>query len=191
MPPRPRRALRGDRAGVTEIIGYILVFGILSVILVLSMSAFTVAQDAARARAAESRAESAAARVGGVIVQTAVLIEQQGNSAAIAYRIDLPDDLEGLPYTVKIEAATGAAGCTPSPTCTPDQVRVKVPAVNVDVTAPVFSAAAPANIDLCTIQVAGGPLYVRVNVPTDGTHPLPAGCANAGGIPKIFLEATS
>jgi hypothetical protein len=172
--------LRGDSAGVSEVIGYLLVFGILSMVLVLSMSAFSIGQEAAQSRAVQLRAESAAARVAGVVVQTAILAEQQGTSAAIAYLVDLPQDLEGAAYTVSLEAAAGTA---------PDLVRVQVPAFEIDVTAPVFSVSAPAILFICTTEVPGGPLYVRIYgadaVPTAGS-PFPT---NACGTNNFFLEA--
>lgn len=103
---RPQRALSSDERAVSDVIGYILVFGILSAILVMSMLAFNVAQGAAKSRAIELRAESGAARVAGVVVQSALLAEQQGTSnLAVSYRIDLPDDLEGAAYTVVLEPA--------------------------------------------------------------------------------------
>lgn len=160
--PGPRRALLGDSQGVSEVIGYLLVFGILSIVLVLSMSAFSVGQEAAQGRAVQLRAESAAARVAGVVVQTAILAEQQGPSAAVAYGVDLPTDLEGASYVVSLEAGIGAFGCTPSSTCVPDLVRVTVPKFEIDVTAPVFSVSAPALLSICTTEAAGGPLYIRI-----------------------------
>jgi hypothetical protein len=152
---------------VQEIIGSILIFGILSVILVLSMIAFNVAQQAARGRAVELRAESAAARVAGVVVQVAVVWEQQhttSSDASVAYRVALDDQFEGLAYTVRLEPSTTidvAADCSRG--AHPDEVCVKVPAANVVAIAPVFSAAAPTSLDICATSVGGGALNVRIN----------------------------
>lgn len=201
-PTRPR-LLRQDE-GVSEVVGYLLVFGILSIVLVLSMSAFAVGQEAAQSRAVQLRAESAAARVAGVVVQTAVLWEQQGAGFAVAYFIDLPQDLEGRSYTVRLEPAKTvdvAGDCTVG--AHPDQVCVQVPSLSITVTAPVFSAAAPTGLDICAgadstgTQVVGGALNVRINAPTghmpqsashDGDHPqdIPAACT----ADDLFLEAT-
>jgi type II secretory pathway pseudopilin PulG len=189
--PGPKRALRGDSEGVSEVVGYLLVFGILSIVLVLSMSAFSVGQEAAQGRAVQLRAESAAARVAGVVVQTAILAEQQGTGAAVAYEVDLPTDLEGASYTVSLEAGIGAFGCSPSPTCVPDLVRVEVPAFLIDVTAPVFSVSAPALLSICTTEVSGGPLFVRIY----GTDAPPTANSRFAAHPtcaanQLFLEAS-
>lgn len=187
-PDGPRRALRGDSHGVSEVIGYLLVFGILSMVLVLSMSAFSVGQEAAKERAIELRAESAAARVAGVIVQTAVLWEQQHGTGdlAVAYRIDLPEQLEGADYAVRLVETEGTAG---------GHVRVIVASFGIDVTAPLFSASAPSGLDICDgdadgspregyTEAPGGPLNVRINVPADGTPGYAPGCAAN----QLFLE---
>lgn len=186
---RPRRALRGDREGVTEVVGYLLVFGILSVVLVLSLSAFTVAQEAARGRVVELRAESAAARVAGVVVQVALLAEQQGSGTVVAFSVDLPGQLEGRDYRVHLDEKLPAA-CTTA--CTrPDQVRVVVPAYGLEVTTPVFSAGASPSVTLCPTEVGGGAILVRVGAPADGSRPVPAACqpTAADPAPRVFLEA--
>lgn len=191
MRPGPRRALRGDGQGVSEVIGYLLVFGILSIVLVLSMAAFATGQEAAQARAVQLRAESAAARVAGVVVQAAILAEQQGTSAALAYGVDLPEQFEGRDYTVRLEGRV-PPNCTTN-CITPDLVRVKVPSLSINVTAPVFSVSAPANIAICTTteEVPGGPLYVRIygaNAQPSATGPFkthPPCVAN-----ELFLEET-
>jgi hypothetical protein len=156
-------------------------------VLVLSMSAFAVGQEAAQSRAVQLRAESAAARVAGVVVQTAVLWEQQGAGFAVAHLVDLPQDLEGRGYTVRLEPATTA---TVAGDCTtgahPDQVCVKVSSLSITVTAPVFSAAAPAGLEICRTQVTGGALHVRINAPTSGSPAIAAPCTTD----DLFLEAT-
>jgi hypothetical protein len=184
----PQRGFGGDSQGVSEVIGYILVFGILSMLLVLSMTSFNIAQGSARERAVELRAESAAARVAGVLVQTAILAERESASAAaMAYRIDLPADLEGMDYQVHLEPRS-PAGCTNA--CTyPDRVRISVPAIELtSVTAPLFSASAPANVHLCATTAAGGAIQIRYDVPT-GLSPA---CTLPAGVTKgIFLQVTA
>lgn len=179
---RPRRDLRGDSEGVSEVIGYILVFGILSMILLLSMLAFNVAQEAARDRAVELRAESAAARVAGVAVKAAVLAEQESASdPTLHYVVDLPDNLEGMSYRVRIDP--GVPNQNPPD---PDLIRIEVPALDLEVTAPLFSASAPANIHICDSTVAGGSIQVRFAIPAAGL-----GCTLPAGVTKgIFLQVT-
>jgi hypothetical protein len=171
-PAAPRRDLASDGAAVTEVIGYILVFGILSFVLVTSMFAFNLAQGAAEESAVQLRAESVAARVAGVVVQSAVLWETQ-NNLVLAYRLELPDQLEGRDYQVELVAVGGV-----------DLVRVTVPAMQITATAPIFAAGAPSNFDVCAPSIApGGQLLVRIN-----GSPLPGSCdlAKTG---HVFLEA--
>jgi hypothetical protein len=176
-PSAPRRDLASDGAAVTEVIGYILVFGILSFVLVTSMFAFNLAQGAAEESAIQLRAESAAARVAGVVVQSAVLWETQYNATSntnvtLAYRVELPDQLEGRDYVVEL-ATVGMV----------DLVRVRVPALQITATAPIFSAGAPTGFGICVPSSApGGPLFVRINAPAG--QPTPA-C----GHNRVFLEA--
>ncbi|MFA5945182.1 MAG: hypothetical protein WC876_12030 [Candidatus Thermoplasmatota archaeon] len=188
MAPDPKRVLRGDSEGVSEVIGYLLTFGILSMVLVLAMSAFSVGQEAAVGRAVELRAESAAARVAGVVVQTAVLAEQQGTGISVAYLVDLPQQLEGRDYTVRLERATTVdvpADCTRG--AHPDQVCVTVPSLGIDpAIAPIFSAGAATDVGVCNTEAPGGALYVRFySVPPSGPF-----SANACGTDQLFLEAS-
>jgi hypothetical protein len=163
---------------VAEVIGYLLVFGILSLVLVMSMTAFGVAQEGAKERVVQLRAESAAARVAGVVVQASILAEKQGTGSAVAYFVDLPGQLEGLDYTISLENKTATR---------PDQVRIDVPGPRLSLTSPVFAAGASTSVDLCPVTAAGGPLYVRYGAPAGGAHPVPAACSG-GTQSKIFLE---
>jgi hypothetical protein len=162
-------------------VGYLLVFGILSLVLVLSMSAFGVAEAGAKNRVVQVRAESAAARVAGVVVQTSILAERQGSGTTVAYFVDLPEQLEGLDYRVSLEPKAGS---------TPDQVRILVPATKLSLTSPVFAAGASTSVDLCSITVQGGPVYVRFGAPAGGAHPVPAACLPVAPSTesKVFLE---
>ncbi|MEA3136528.1 MAG: hypothetical protein QOJ26_1744 [Thermoplasmata archaeon] len=171
-PAAPRLLRRDD--GVSEVIGFLLIFGIISMIMLLSMGAFVIAHQGATQRAVEVRAESVAARVAGVIVQTALVAEaQDGRDPALANRIDLPQQLEGLSYTVALEPQV--------PGVSPDRVRVDVPSLAITVHSPVFASSA-GGASLCSVTtVAGGPLFIRINEAPG--HPVVSGCAG-----KIFLE---
>lgn len=150
---------------MSEVVGYLLVFGILSALMVLSMVAFGVAQGLARERAVELEAESAAARVAGVVVQTALVAEQEGTSVSVTFDIDLPDQLEGADYDVYLEAAATGGACTTAAHA--DQVCVVVPALDIAVSAPVFAAAAPVNVKICNSDVGGGEIAVRYSARAD------------------------
>ena len=179
----PAACLQSDNAGVSEVIGYVLIFAIVSMLLIGSMLAFNIAQDAARARVIGLRAESAATRVAGVVVQVAIVQERQattpGAQALVSFLVDLPDQLEGQTYKVALEPPV-PAGCTAA--CTQaGRVHVTAPATKTDVTAALFSADAPTGIDVCSpaTSVTGGALYV---------HYGPNAACGAGSF--IFIAST-
>jgi hypothetical protein len=150
----PQRRLR-DADGVSEVVGHVLIFGIVSMLLVASMLAFNVAQQGARDRVVQLRAESAATRVAGVVVQASIVQERQsatpGASAEVRHLVDLPAQLEGLPYTVALQPADASHSA---------RVLVTVPLTKQSATAALFSADAPSGIDVCSSQATGGNLYV-------------------------------
>ncbi|MEA3203349.1 MAG: hypothetical protein QOI63_1024 [Thermoplasmata archaeon] len=173
-PSEPQRLpspLRGDGAGVSEVLGHILIFGIVAMLLVSSMLAFNVAQTAARDRVVGLRAESAATRVAGVVVQTSIVQERQGVTASataqVRFLVDLPQQFEGLSYTLSLVATAGSVAA---------HVRVQVPSDHVDVSAALFSADAPSGIGVCASSAPGGPVYVAFDTLSScsGTCTAPA-----------------
>jgi hypothetical protein len=172
----PARARAGE-AAVAEVVGQVLIFGILSVLLILSMVAFNKAQLGARDRIVELRAESAATRVAGIVVQTSLIAEQRGATSQVKFLVDLPQQIEGLAYTVSLVPAAGSV---------PAHVAVAVPANNALVTAALFSAdaaTATAGFDLCASSVTGGHLNVRFDT-------RPATCPGTHAV-ALFLESTA
>lgn len=172
--------------------GFLLTFAILSILLVGSMITFNVAAQRAEERTVAVQMESAAARVAGLIVQTSLLAEQQGANVALAYTVELPQELEGRDYDIRVEAAAASGSqCRRADEPDgpfPDQVCVIVPSLDLYVKAPVFSAAAPTNVKICTTEVAGGEILVRYDAKTavsGGCPGVPAGIAKA-----IFLQAS-
>jgi hypothetical protein len=170
-PRRPAVRLRGDGAGVSEVLGHILIFGIVSMLLVSSMLAFNIAQVGARDRVVGLRAESAATRVAGVVVQASIVQERQSTTASataqVRFLVDLPQQLEGLAYTVALVPTAGGVAA---------HVGVTVPSDNVAVTAALFSADAPAGIGVCSSSVPGGAVYVAFDTLSScsGTCTAPA-----------------
>ncbi|MCA1811137.1 MAG: hypothetical protein LC623_03890 [Halobacteriales archaeon] len=157
--------------------GQLLIFAIVSILLVLSMLAFNQAQTAARDRVVALRAESAATRVSGIVVQTALIAEQQGIASTVRFLVDLPSQLEGLPYTVSLVPAAGGV---------PAHIGLTVPRIPVTVTAALFSADAAtstAGFDICSSTVGGGRLNVRFDA-------RPASCTGTHTY-ALFLESTS
>ncbi len=141
-PPAP------DERGVSEVVGFLLIFLILSIVLVLSMIAFNTLHDRAQATVVRLRADSVAQRVAASAVDAALFAETHSvDTSTYQHPIDLPQDLEGHAYRVYLDAA-------------PEQVRVVVPALGITATAPLFSAGASTSFDVCTGSVAGGAVKV-------------------------------
>lgn len=163
---------------MSEVIGQILIFAIISMLLILSMLAFNAAQAGARDRVVSLRAESAATRVAGIVVQSSLIAEQQGSSSKITFLVDLPQQIEGLDYQVLLVPKAGS---------TPAHVDVVVPAVRVTGTAPLFSADQPTSFDICPITRPGGHLNVRFDLRTAA----PGGCPTGTKTVALFLESTA
>jgi len=160
-PPAFRSSIRDDRA-VSEVIGHILIFGILSTVLILSLLGFTAAKQGAVDRVVEVRGESVAGRVAGSVVEAALFAEQSAASdLTLRTRLDLPDALEGRSYQVDLDA---------------DSVFVTAGGSTLE--SALFSSGDPADVVVCDqAPLNGGPMDVVVTtVPTGGI--APAVCSN-------------
>jgi hypothetical protein len=172
------RALRAtrlarDEQGVSEVIGYILMFGILSIITVFAMLTFATAHAAAQDRVVELRADSAAERVAGIVVTAALFAEAHQNEGTFERRIDLAPQFEGREYTVSIVRGVGSD---------PDRIEVMVPGISYTAQAPLFSAGSPSGFALCTSPVPGGIVRVLFGA-------APAGLLDCDeGVAGIWLE---
>ncbi|MHB8634169.1 MAG: hypothetical protein ACYDBQ_09425 [Thermoplasmatota archaeon] len=164
-----------DTEGVSEVLGEVFIFGILSVMMILSLIAFAAAQSAVQVRAVDLTASSAAARVAGVLVQVAVVAERDGNATLgwsnVTYRVDLPSDLQGVAYTVALQPA-GV-----------ESVWANATSKGVHESTDLFSAGQPLRFDLAKSTIGGGPMNVRfddnVACPNHATHK-----------PCLYLEIT-
>ena len=88
---------------VSEVVGQILIFGILSTVLILSLLGFNVAREGATEQVVEVRGESVAQRIAGVVVDAALFAETNEAAALrLALPMDLPDDLEGQSYLIDL-----------------------------------------------------------------------------------------
>lgn len=162
MPACASRSLRDspnlpdDERGVSEVIGYILVFGILSMILILAMVAFSVIHGRAESAVVAVEGQSVAQRVASSVVNAALFAERYpGSDASYLQALDLPAQLEGNDYTVQLVDAV--------PGVTPAQVLVVVPALGLEATAPLFSAEASADVAICSSDVPGGRVQVQLD----------------------------
>ncbi len=109
--PRP---LRGDDAGASEVVGYILAFGITSMMLVASFLTFNAARSRTEDRILQVEASSLAHRVADAVVQIGLYQERHPTGAATAasgrLRLDLPSSIENRGYRIELcDPAAGAA----------------------------------------------------------------------------------
>ena len=103
-PDARRQAWSCDDA-VSEVIGFLLTFAIISFILLVSMLAFNDAQQRAEGRLIEIQGASAAQRVAAASVDLALFVSDHPYNTSVA--IDLPTELQGISYSVKV-CQTGA-----------------------------------------------------------------------------------
>lgn len=159
---RPR-TLGNDDAAVSEVIGFLVTFAIISLVLMLSMMAFAKASADARTNAIDLRAQSVGTRVANLAITAALTAEQHGAGTAVRFLADLPQQLEGEQYRIYLEpAAPGQV----------ERVRVQVPSVGIEVISPLFSADASPTLFICGgasgTSAAGGRLYISFNT---GSYP--------------------
>lgn len=144
-----------DEDAVSEVVGYLLVFGILAMILVLSMFAFNQVQQRAEASVVEAEGQSVAQRVASAVVNAALFVEDNYDPLAPALAptysqpLDLPTELEGHSYSVSLSSL---------------EVKVTVRDLGVVATAPLFSAEAPANVDFCATSATAGRVAVSFDL---------------------------
>ena len=168
--PSPSRSVAGDERAVSEVLGFLLIFLILSIVLVLSMLAFNELHDRAESSVVELRAQSVAQRVAASAVDAALFAETHAPATSTyLHPIELPDQLEGHSYRVHLDAS-------PS-----EQVRVEVASLGVSVTAPLFSAGASTAFGVCATSAGGGTLEVHFG-------PRPAG-SSSPDLHCVFLKA--
>lgn len=98
--PDARQRARSDEEGVSEVIGFLLTFAIISFILLVSMLAFNDAQQRAENRLIEIQGASAAQRVAAAAVDLALFVSDHPYETSVA--IDLPTELQGIGYKVHL-----------------------------------------------------------------------------------------
>lgn len=110
------RALRVDERGVSEVIGYILSFGILSTVLVIAMLAFNTARDQAEDRVIEVEASSIAHRVAAALVEVQAFGDAHPSTESIRLLLELPGTLEGRGFTIDLcELSSSGSACVDDP----------------------------------------------------------------------------
>lgn len=113
MPPcrsdRSRPTLARDDAGVSEVVGFLLTFGIISMILVTAMIGFGSAQQRSYERVAEAQASSIAQRVSGVLVDAALFLEGTDCSslARLSLLLEVPATVANRGFLVQLNDTAG------------------------------------------------------------------------------------
>lgn len=143
-PGRPRPP---DDLGVSEVIGFLLIFAILSMVLVSSLYAFGKAQEATTERVVGLHADSIAQRIASVVVEASLFAETTQTDAKYEAIVDMPQQLEGRDFKVALDSAGSGS------------VLVTVPALDISVTAPLFEAGGSAGL-ICDVEIDGGPMRV-------------------------------
>ncbi len=174
----PARSVRDDEA-VSEIVGQMLMFGILSMVLILSLLGFNAAKAGAEDRVAALEAESIAQRVAGVYVSASLFAEEHATQAVRYERVvDLPERVQERSYTVSIQS---------------ESLVLDIPSLGIQVSESLLSAGAATELAVCN-QVggeaaAGGPLRV-VAEPYDAADPDQPSCTNRGSATLLlYLES--
>ncbi len=172
--PASRRTcnpIRRDEA-VSEVIGQILMFGILSMVLVLSLMSFNIAKERTEERVIETTAQSIAQRVASLTIETALFAEKfEEQAVALQSRLELPQRLEGREYTIEV---TGAV--------------VTIVAGDVTASSPLFAAGSEGLVHVCQqTALEGGDIIIRI---TD-THPdvptVTVGCDTPAVTPQFYV----
>jgi hypothetical protein len=169
---RPSRyepcALRHDDASVSEVVGHILIFGILSMVLILSLVGFNAVKQDTEATAVEARAGMVAQRTATLAVEAALFAEEKPG-VRFQGLLPFPYDLEGHSYSIRLEATADRAS-----------VVVEVPTIlHGPVRAPLFAAQAPGDVVVCDhAPVSGGPVFLVLMPGSASPEPaLMAACA--------------
>lgn len=149
-------SFRRDEAAVSEVIGYVLTFAIISGVLVLSMLTFNVARERTADRVLEVEAASVAHRVAAAVVEAGLFVERQTAAGAtptdLHLVLDLPESFQGTGYTI---ALCQLLNCPPAPCTTPTVVVVTVGA---------FTVIEPLlGVEADCVTRAGGPLAVSLS----------------------------
>lgn len=171
MPASPRAsepvhgAADAHDEAVSEVLGQILMFGILSMVLVLSLMTFNLAKDEAQERAVDTTAGSLAQRISSLVIDTAIFAESfEESDVSLQSTVELPEFIENHSYTIEVDGS---------------QVTVTVAGTGAVATSSLF-AAGSGDIHICDQDaIHGGPVTIFIvqdEVPDDGTADAPSAC---------------
>ncbi len=163
---RTSETLRHDDQGVSEVVGQILMFGILSMVLILSMLSFNIAKESTEERVIATSAESIAQRVASLVIETALFGEKFGEQdVSLESRLNLPQRIEGREYSIELDGS-----------------QIIVVAAGATVNQPLFAAGSEGLVHVCKqAPLDGGPIIIRITAepPAAGFQNLPPACVVA------------
>lgn len=102
----PRRLFRRDDRGVTEVLGFVLMFALSSIVLITSVQAFNEAKTNADGVVSGVELRGVANRVSTRVVQAALLSEDFPN-ASIRVEMRIPEAIGTGPYWVETASSGG------------------------------------------------------------------------------------
>ncbi len=171
---RPTSESNRHDDAVSEVVGQILMFGILSMVLILSMLSFNIAKERTEDRVVESTAESIAQRVASLVIETALFAEKfSDQDVDLESRLALPSRIEGRSYTLEIDG---------------DRIHVTVDASVIS--QPLFSAGSEGLVHVCQQDpLPGGSIKIHIEAedPAAGIQ-TPAACSAAPATePQFYI----
>lgn len=163
---------------VSEVLGQILMFGILSMVLVLSLMTFNLAKEEAQERVVDTTAGSLAQRISSLVIDTAIFAESfEESDVSLESTVALPEFVENHSYTVQVDGS---------------QVTVTVPGTGAVATSSLF-AAGSGDIHVCGQDaIQGGPVTIHI-VHDDDVDADPADgvidfdCDAAPGVASYYI----
>lgn len=181
---RPSRPWRSDDRAVSEVIGQVLIFGILSIVLVSTLIGFGVAKDGATERSIEIRAENIAQTAAIRINEAAFFADQYDadSDVNVSYNHvwNLASDIEGHGFTLDVQT---------------DRVEVFVPRLGLNATSPLSARIDSFDgVEVCdTDPLPGGSLrFVMMTITPSNASQVPAACTTGvHGHRVIFLQEST
>ena len=143
----PRRSLRRDERGVSEVIGYLLGFFMSFVLLLTALAAFDIRAEQANTQALHVHFEDIATRVSNAVLGAVDIGAQRAASEGTApstqiifyERLRIPTEIRGQDYTIEL-----------------DTTEVTVTSGDVTETAPLFNLQIPTTCrhsdSICTLS---------------------------------------
>ncbi len=147
-------------------------FGILSMVLILSLLSFNIAKERTEDRVAETTAESIAQRVASLVIETALFAEKfEEQEVQLQSRLELPNSLEGRSYSITLDGAT-----------------VTVATSSTTANSPLFAAGSEGLVHVCNqAPIAGGDLIIRISAAHPNVATPAIGCDTPATAPEFYI----